>query len=80
MHGGKPLHDADGLELRKSSIVVDEMFGDGIVTGTVPLEHGEGVNITIDWLKHGPRGLQGCSGAPDRLDATLVGSSIYMRL
>ena len=27
-----------------------EFLGEGIATGTVPLEKGDGVNITINWL------------------------------
>ena len=31
-------------------MVVDDMFGEGIARGTVPLEHGDGVNVLIDFL------------------------------
>ena len=47
---GEPLHDAEGQELKEGSLVVDEMFGEGIVRGTIPLEHGDGVNVLIGWL------------------------------
>ena len=30
--------------------MVDDMFGEGIARGTVPLEHGDGVNVLIDFL------------------------------
>ena len=32
------------------SLVVGELFGEGVVRGTIPLEHGDGVNVLIDWL------------------------------
>ena len=44
---GEPLLDGDKKE---GSVVVDDMFGEGIARGTVPLEHGDGVNVLIDFL------------------------------
>ena len=52
-HRGQPLVDADGQEIKAGSIVVDAMFDQGIARGTIPLEHGDGVNVCIDWL--GPK-------------------------
>ena len=49
-HRGQPLVDADGQEIKAGSIVVDAMFGQGIARGTIPLEHGDGVNVRIDGL------------------------------
>ena len=43
----EPLLDGDKKE---GSVVVDDMFGEGIARGTVPLEHGDGVNVLIDFL------------------------------
>ena len=48
--GGQPLLLADGQRVRKGSLVVDSIFGEGVVTGTVPLAHGEGVNLSIACL------------------------------
>ena len=47
---GEPLLDGDGQEIKEGSVVVDDMFGEGIARGTVPLEHGDGVNVLIDFL------------------------------
>ena len=53
---GKQLTDANGMVLHVGNLVVDEMFGDGIVRGTVPLASGDGVNVTIQWLgEHDPK-------------------------
>ena len=35
---------------KEGPVVVDDMFGEGIARGTVPLEHGDGVNVLIDFL------------------------------
>ena len=36
--------DADGQEINKEdSVVVDDVFGEGIIHAIVPLEHGDGV-------------------------------------
>eukprot|EP00966_Prymnesium_polylepis_P019137 440840-Prymnesium_polylepis.1 len=50
---GSPIHDAAGNELKTGQTVIDDMFGEGIVRGTVPLARGEGLNVLIDWL--GPK-------------------------
>ena len=47
---GQPLLGADGQEIKEGSVVVDDMFGEGIAQGTVPLDHGDGVNVLIGWL------------------------------
>ena len=39
---GQPLLGADGQEIKEGSVVVDDMFGEGIAQGTVPLDHGDG--------------------------------------
>ena len=46
---GQPLLLSDGQRVRKGSLVVDAVFGEGVVTGTVPLAHGEGLNLSIAW-------------------------------
>ena len=53
-HKGEPLIDAAGHVLTAGSLVRDEMFGEGIARGTVPLQRGEGVNVLIDWLGASP--------------------------
>ena len=50
---GKPLTDTNGVQLKIGQTVTDDVFGDGIVRGTVPLDKGEGLNVLINWL--GPR-------------------------
>ena len=57
-HLGHPLVDADGHVLKVGSTVIDSMFGEGIVRGTVPLEKGDGVNVRIEWLG------SNCDGKP----------------
>ena len=44
-HRGEPLTDAEGQVIKVGSIVVDDMFGEGISRGTIPLSKGEGVNV-----------------------------------
>lgn len=51
--GGEPLKDAAGNELKTGQTVIDGIFGEGVVKGTVPLAQGEGLNVLIDWL--GPK-------------------------
>ena len=46
---GRPLEDAEGTVLRKGATVRDDIFGNGIATGTVPCVGG-GVNVTMLWL------------------------------
>ena len=50
---GDPITDSAGTEIKANTTVVDALFGDGITRGTVPLDHGKGVNVLIDWF--GPR-------------------------
>ena len=52
-HRGEPLQDANGKPLKAGATIVDDMFGDGIVHGTIPIEKGEGFNVLIDWLGSG---------------------------
>ena len=40
-------------QLKAGATIVDDMFGDGIVHGTIPIEKGEGFNVLIDWLGSG---------------------------
>lgn len=47
-HRGAVLTDANGRELTKGCTIDDAMFGAGIATGTVPLDHGDGVNVERD--------------------------------
>ena len=47
---GTPLKDAAGNPLKTGQTVTDDMFGDCIVRGTVPLDKDEGLNVRIDWL------------------------------
>ena len=47
---GTPLKDAAGNPLKTGQTVTDDMFGDCIVRGTVPLGKDEGLNVRIDWL------------------------------
>jgi hypothetical protein len=51
--GTTPLTDKAGNHLKTNQTVTDDTFGDGIVRGTVPLDHGQGLNVVIDWL--GPK-------------------------
>ena len=51
--GGEPLKDAAGNELKTGQTVIDDIFGEGVVSGTAPLAQGEGLNVLIDWL--GPK-------------------------
>ena len=37
---GRPLTDKAGNALKTGQTVTDDMFGDGLVRGTVPLEKG----------------------------------------
>ena len=39
----EPAVDADGQEIKEDSVVVDDVFGEGITHAIVPLEHGDGV-------------------------------------
>ena len=48
-----PLTDAAGNPLKTGQTMTDEMFGDAIVRGTVPLDRGEGLNVVLYWL--GPK-------------------------
>ena len=50
---GEPLQDANGKQLKAGTTIVDDMFGDGIVRGTIPIDKGEGFNVLIDWLGPG---------------------------
>ena len=50
---GDPITDSAGTEIKANTTVVDALFGDGITRGKVPLDHGKGVNVLIDWF--GPR-------------------------
>ena len=50
-----PVTDSLGNPLRTGHTVTDDVFGDGIVRGTVPLDRGLGLNVLIDWL--GPKDL-----------------------
>ena len=56
--GSTPFKDKAGNALKTGQTITDEMFDDGIIRGTVPLEKGENLNAVIDWL--GP----GASGKP----------------
>ena len=47
-HRGELLVDANGQQLKAGATVVDDMFGEGIVRGTVQQNRGEGINIRID--------------------------------
>ena len=49
-HDGRPLEDSAGDEIREGVTVRDVMFGQGIATGTIPIAHGLGVNVTIKCL------------------------------
>ena len=40
-------------QLKAGATIVDDMFGDGIVHCTIPIEKGEGFNVLIDWLGSG---------------------------
>ena len=44
---GDPITDSAGTEIKANTTVVDALFGDGITRGTVPLDHGKGVNVLI---------------------------------
>ena len=46
---GEPLLDAAGGVIKKGNLVRDDLFGEGIAKGTVPLQRGEGVNVLIEW-------------------------------
>ena len=35
--GGSPLTDVNGVELKTGQTVTDDLFGDGIVRGTIPV-------------------------------------------
>ena len=38
---GAAAVDADGQEIKEDSVVVDDVFGEGITHAIVPLEHGD---------------------------------------
>ena len=42
-HRGDPLKDSAGEVIKAGSLVLDELYGEGIADGTVPLQRGEGV-------------------------------------
>ena len=42
-YSGRAAVDADGQEIKEDSVVVDDVFGEGITHAIVPLEHGDGV-------------------------------------
>ena len=51
LRSGEPLKDAAGNQLKTGQTVTDEVYGDGIVRGTISLDRrGEGLNVLIDWL------------------------------
>jgi hypothetical protein len=50
---GDPLTDVAGNHLKTGQTVTDDLLGDGIVRGTIPLDKGPGLNVLIDWL--GPK-------------------------
>ena len=41
--GAQAAVDADGQEIKEDSVVVDDVFGEGITHAIVPLEHADGV-------------------------------------
>ena len=51
--GQTPVTDSLNNPLKTGQTVTDDMFGEGIVRGTVPLDKGLGLNVLIDWL--GPK-------------------------
>ena len=46
-HLGAELKDQQGHVIKKGNTIRDDMFGDGIARGTVPLQLGDGVNVVI---------------------------------
>ena len=56
------INDCDGVELAEGDRVHDQFFGDGKVTGTCALEHGEGKNVLVEWDKKGGPTLLGRGG------------------
>ena len=40
-YSGASRCDADGQEIKEDSVVVDDVFGEGITHAIVPLEHGD---------------------------------------
>ena len=59
---GDPITDSAGTEIKANTTVVDALFGDGITRGTVPLDHGKGVNVD----------------EPANLDKSLIGKTVFM--
>ena len=45
---GEQLHDKDWRALHTNQLVCDEMFGEGLTRGTVPLASGVGHNVLIE--------------------------------
>ena len=74
-HLGRPLKDVADNTIKNGSTVVDSMFGEGIVRGTVPLERGDGVNALLDWLGSGTADTD----EPTELNSSLINSHVFMR-
>ena len=49
---GVQVHDQKGNALKLGQLVIDDMFGEGEVRGTEPLEKGAGVNVLIRWIEN----------------------------
>eukprot|EP00966_Prymnesium_polylepis_P060000 1391755-Prymnesium_polylepis.1 len=49
---GEPLQDKNGTDLRVGQRVIDDMFGEGEVRGTEPVEKGDGLNIVVRWIEN----------------------------
>ena len=66
---GKALEDSLGQQSPVGATAVDDIFGEGIARGTVPLERGDGVNVRIDWLGPGADGKPTSCGGGGASDA-----------
>ena len=50
--GAQAAVDADGQEIKEDSVVVDDVFGEGITHAIVPLEHADGVTTCAPTGSH----------------------------
>ena len=47
---GQLIKDAAGELLKVACLVRADLFGEGKVTGTFPLDSGQGLNVLIEWV------------------------------
>ena len=81
--GPRPETRKKGNALKLGQLVIDNIFGEGEVRGTEPLEKGAGVNVLIRWVekpdeKPRSRGAQHLT-QPQLLDESLIGKLVFIR-